>query len=95
MFVLHIELQVKPGQQQVLEKIYVEDFQPAISGQSGFRSASLLRPADDGAGDYLLSLTFDQQTSQQKWVSTDIHQQVWPQIESQCLKFSVKPYNTL
>jgi hypothetical protein len=31
MFVLHIELKVKPGLQQSLEKTFLERFRPAIS----------------------------------------------------------------
>lgn len=95
MFVLHIELEVKPGLHQALEKTYLEIFQPAVSKQKGFHAASLLRPTEDAAGGYRLSLAFDRQTSQQEWVATDIHQQVWPQIASQCAEFSVKFYNTV
>ncbi len=95
MFVLHVELKVKPGLQQALEKTYLEVFLPAISRQPGFQAAHLLRPAEDGAHDYRLSLCFDDQSLQQQWVATDIHQQVWPQIESLCVEFSAIGYNTV
>jgi heme-degrading monooxygenase HmoA len=95
MFVLHVELKVKPGLQQPLEKTYREIFLPAISSQKGFQSAHLLRPVEGGADDYRLTLAFDHQASQQQWVATDIHQQVWPQIESQCVEFSARGHNTV
>ena len=95
MFVLHIELKVKPGLQQALENTYLEIFQPAVSSQKGFHSVYLLRPTEDAADGYRLSLAFDHQTSQQEWVATDVHQQVWPQIANQCAEFSVRFYHTV
>ena len=94
MFVLHIELKVKPGQQLSLEKTYLETFRPAVSIQNGFNAAQLLRSNDDDAN-YRLSLAFDCQASQQKWVATDLHQEVWPAIADQCTEFSVHGYSTV
>jgi heme-degrading monooxygenase HmoA len=94
MFVLHIELKVKPGLQQSLEKTYLEKFRPAISAQEGFNAVQLLHLQDDDAN-YRLCLTFDQQAAQQKWVATDLHQEVWPAIADQCAEFSVQGYSTV
>jgi heme-degrading monooxygenase HmoA len=94
MFVLHVELKGKPGAQQALEQTYRKVFIPAISSQPGFQSANLLRPVEDGA-DYRLTLAFDHQAEQHAWVATDLHQQVWPQVESQCAGFSAIGYNTV
>lgn len=95
MFVLHVELKVKPGLQLALEKAYREVFLPAISRQPGFQAARLLRPVEDGAPGYRLSLAFKQQSLQQQWVATDVHQQVWPQIESLCVEFSARGFETV
>ena len=96
MFVLHVDMKLKPGSQQALEKTYIEIFQPAISQQNGFSSVSLLCPIDDGgAGDYRLSIAFADRASQQKWVATDLHQKVWPQMEGQCANYTVKNYNAV
>jgi heme-degrading monooxygenase HmoA len=94
MFVLHIELKVKPGLQQSLEKTYIERFRPAISAQEGFNAVQLLHSKEDDAN-YRLSLAFDQQASQQKWVATDLNQKVWPAIADQCTEFTVKGYSTV
>ena len=94
MFVLHIELKVKPGLRQSLEKTYLEKFRPAISAQEGFNAVQLLHSKEDDAN-YRLCLTFDQQASQQKWVATDLHQEVWPAIADQCAEFSVQDYSTV
>ena len=94
MFVLHIELKVKPGMQQSLEKTYLERFHPAVAGQEGFNAAQLLHSNNDAA-DYRLCLAFDRQASQQAWVATDLNQNVWPAIADQCTEFSVQGYSTV
>ena len=94
MFVLHVEMKVEPGSRQQLERTYIETFRPAISRQEGFRNVELLRPNGESE-DYRLSIAFDQQRLQQKWVATELHQQVWPQIESQCAEYSVKYYDSV
>ncbi len=92
MFLLHVELNVRPGAQNALEDTFTGTFVPAISQQHGFQGVNLLRPAENGAGDYRLSIAFDDRESQQRWVATDLHGQVWPQMASHCLGFSVKNY---
>jgi heme-degrading monooxygenase HmoA len=92
MFVLHVDLEVKPGSQQALENTFVATFVPAVSQQSGFRTVELLRPFEDGGGNYRLSIAFDDRHSQKTWVATDLHQVVWPQMESHCLGYSVRNF---
>lgn len=94
MFVLHVELEVKSGAEQKLEKTYIETFRPAISQQEGFLSVNLLRPREN-AKNYLLSIIFDDQAQQQKWVATDLHQKVWPQMESLCGRYEVRSFDAV
>jgi heme-degrading monooxygenase HmoA len=93
MFVLHVDMQVKPGSGHALEETFAGTFRPAISRQDGFRGVALLRPTKDGA--YRLTIAFDTQSQQQKWVATDLHQQVWPQMEGHCFGYSVQYYNAV
>lgn len=94
MFVLQVELQVKPGTEQELEKTYNGTFRPAISQQEGFSSVSLLRPLDD-AKNYMLTILFDNRARQQKWVATDLHQRIWSQMEDLCSGYAVKSYDAV
>jgi heme-degrading monooxygenase HmoA len=94
MFELHVELQAKPGAGQELEETYNGTFRPAISQQEGFRSVSLLRPLDE-AGNYMLTIRFDDRTRQQKWVASDLHQRVWAQMENLCASYAVKNYDAV
>lgn len=94
MFVVNVELKVKPGAEQNLEKTYVETFRPAISQQEGFLSVSLLRPRDEPK-DYILSIVFEDRTRQQKWVASELHQRVWSQVEALCAGYAVKSYDAV
>ena len=94
MFVLHIELKVKSEPEVSLEKTFIDLFRPAVSAQGGFVAAQLLR-SNDNDTNYRLCLSFDQQISQQKWVATDLHQEVWPLIANQCESFSVAGYTAV
>jgi heme-degrading monooxygenase HmoA len=94
MFVLFVDMNVKPGSHKALEKTYTEIFRQAISSQEGFRGVELLRPNQDG-GEYRLRIAFELHDLQKKWVATDLHQQVWPQIESHCADYTVKDYTSV
>ena len=95
MFALHVELAVKSGSQAALEKVFAENFLPAISAQDGFVAAQLLH-SNDTDTNYRLCLNFDQQASQQKWVATDLHQEVWPLVENLCEKgYTVARYTAV
>jgi heme-degrading monooxygenase HmoA len=94
MFVLLVDLKVKPGAEQALEKTYIETFRPAISVQEGFVGVELLRPNQSG-DEYRLSIAFETHPLQQKWVATDLHQVVWPQMEDHFADYSVSGYTSV
>lgn len=94
MFVLHIELKAKSNAGADLEKTFRERFYPAISGQPGFLAAQLLRSIDADRS-HRVCLSFDRQASQQKWVATDLHQEVWPLIEGLCETYTVAGFTSI
>jgi len=93
MFVLHVAVKVKDGEKEMLENAFLGSFKAAISAQEGFKAATLLRP--DGAGDYSLSIAFENQALQQKWVATDLHQKVWPMMEKHIAQFAVQTFTAV
>jgi heme-degrading monooxygenase HmoA len=98
MFVLFVDMRVKPGSQQALEKTYTEVFRPAISRQEGFRDVELLRPnqAPSGeGGEWRLRIAFESHALQKKWVAQDLHQEVWPQMENHFADYSVNDYTAV
>ena len=94
MFVLFVDMKLNPGAQAGLEKTYAEAFRPAISQQEGFRGVELLRPNRAG-GDWRLSIAFESRDLQKKWVALDLHQVVWPQLQSYFADFSVNDYTSV
>lgn len=98
MFVLFVDMHIKPGTEPALAKTYNETFRPAISGQDGFSGLELLRlnPGQDNhSGEYRLSIAFETHALQQKWVATDLHQEVWPQMEGYCAQYSIARYTSI
>ena len=94
MFVLHVDLQVKPASRFDLEGTFRATFQPAISAQEGFAGVELLRFRENENG-YRLVIIFQNQALQQKWVASGLHQEVWPQMEQHCAGYSVSCYDTV
>jgi heme-degrading monooxygenase HmoA len=94
MFVLFVDMKLKPGAQEGLEKTYTDTFRPAISKQEGFRDVELLRPNKAG-GDWRLRIAFESRDLQKKWVKMDLHQVVWPELQTYFADFSVNDYTSV
>ncbi len=91
MFSVHVDL--KGAAQSTLEKTYQESFVPAISSQQGFLAVHLLRSYDDDSS-YRLTIAFASRDLQQMWVASELHQQVWSQIEACCANYDVKAFTS-
>ncbi|HEY1702817.1 MAG TPA: antibiotic biosynthesis monooxygenase [Trebonia sp.] len=83
MSILLVTLNVRPGEEGRLVKVFSGTFRPAVSGQPGFRNVALLRPAAAGQP-WLLDIRFATEPDRLTWVDTPLHQEVWPQVESLC-----------
>jgi heme-degrading monooxygenase HmoA len=95
MFVLHVDLSVKPGMANALEVTYRNIFMPAISKQAGFSEVKLLKPISSEADSHRLVIAFEKEELQKKWVATDLHQEVWPKMEANMAQFTVHYYETV
>jgi heme-degrading monooxygenase HmoA len=93
MFVLHVGIEVKPGQERAMEKDFLGPFSAAISAQEGFVAVALLRPNE--VGDYLLSISFEKRSLQQKWVATALHGEVWPMMERYFVRHTLSSYTAV
>jgi len=93
MFVLHVRIKMKAGQAAAAEKVYAGPFKAAITAQPGFRDVQFLRP--DADGDYVLSIAFENQSLQQQWVKTDIHGEVWSQMEQNFEGYTVNTFDAI
>jgi heme-degrading monooxygenase HmoA len=94
MFVLHIDLTSQPALTRDLTATFLNTFRPAISTQPGYLDTQLMRSTADDTK-YCLTIAFDGQESQQKWVATDLHQKVWPAIQNLCTDVAVQKFDTV
>jgi len=92
MYLLNVDLSVKPGSEKSLENTFKTVFMPAILKQEGFARVALLRPAAGGTG-YRLVIGFANEQLQQKWVAAPLHQEVWPRMESHFEKYDVLTFD--
>jgi heme-degrading monooxygenase HmoA len=92
-FVLHVDIKVKPGREEAAHSEFSGPFKAAISAQPGFKDVRFLKPQD--GGDHVLVIAFENQALQQKWVATDVHTHIWPQMEANFEGFAVKNYDTI
>lgn len=94
MYIVHVEMNLKPDVEASLQKTFREIFRPAISAQQGFRDVQLLRPFD-GQGPYWLTIAFETRELQQKWVDTDLHQDVWGKMEGHCADCVIRYFSPI
>ncbi len=77
---LHIYLTARQGQEKELERLYREEFYPAVSRQPGFISSELMHKPH--SHEYVLRHTFQSEELRMKWVATPEHQKTWPHMVS-------------
>jgi heme-degrading monooxygenase HmoA len=94
MFILHVDLKARPDSTRNLVNNFREVFKPAISSQPGFEHVLLLQSGTDQNG-FRLVIAFQDEPSQKKWVATDLHQEVWPKIETNCLSYQVEAFHAV
>ena len=94
MVALHVDLQLKPGAGPELERTFHEVFRPAISAQPGFSAVTLLHSVSE-ADAYRLVIEFQREELRLNWVATDLHQQVWPQMEAHCANYALKNFSVV
>ena len=92
MFILHVDLAVKPDMIRALEQTYRQVFCPAVSAQAGFSETKLLRAKSSETPGYRLVIAFENEEFQKKWVTTDLHQEVWTKMEEQIAEYSAARY---
>ncbi len=77
--VLHVKITTQSGQGVELEKTFHDTFYPAVSRQAGFKFSNLLKE-QGGGNSYVLTIGFESEDLRLRWVATDLHQEVWPQM---------------
>jgi hypothetical protein len=85
---LHVDLAVDPAKEKQMLKNFATVFRPAASKQPGYIDVKMLKLRSTLQGkapagiNYRFALTFESEELRQKWVASDVHQEVWPTIEN-------------
>lgn len=97
---LHVDLEVDPAKEADLVKTFKSVFKPTISKQPGFVDVKLMKLRSVPVGTppatkWRLLISFTTEELRLKWVATDDHQRVWPQMEKNLTgkKFSAALYD--
>lgn len=95
---LEVDLTVDPAKEKEMLNNFESIFKPAAAKQNGYVDVKLLKLRSTLAGkapagvNYRFCLIYQSEELRQKWVASDIHQQVWPTIEKTLVH---KNYNVL
>jgi heme-degrading monooxygenase HmoA len=85
---LHVDLTVDPAKEKDFVRIFHTTFKPTAAKQKGYRDVRILKLRDALAGrapgdaNYRFVLAYDSEELRQKWVNSDEHKRVWPQLEN-------------
>jgi hypothetical protein len=86
--VLHVDFSVDPEKEQTMLRNFRTMFKPAAMKFPGYIDVKMLKlrsalvgPAPAGVN-YRFQLTYESEELRKKWVSSEVHQKVWPTIEN-------------
>ena len=84
---LHVDLTVPAAREKEMLRHFHTVFKPAASRMKGYISVDLLKLRSALAGsapasaNYRFVLLYENEELRQKWVASDVHQEVWPPME--------------
>jgi len=77
----HVTFDVFPEKNQEFEKLFVEEYRPAMSNMPGYVKVELLREQDD-MHRYQMVIRFDSLESASAWRNSNAHQALSPKLKS-------------
>lgn len=91
MIQIHVDLSVDPAKEAQMLRYFETDFKPAAARFEGYQDVKIvkLRKAFVGRApegmNYRFVLRYETEELRQKWIASDIHQEVWGVIERMLL----------
>ena len=85
---LHVDLTVVPAKEKQMLEHFHKVFKPAASKVTGYINVEILKLRSALAGsapasaNYRFVLTYESEELRQKWIASDLHQKVWPPMET-------------
>jgi heme-degrading monooxygenase HmoA len=87
MIQVHVEMAVDPAKEQEMVRYFQTVFRPAAMKFRGYIDVRMLKlvavPVGAAPADlnYRFSITYESEELRQKWVASEIHQEVWGAME--------------
>jgi heme-degrading monooxygenase HmoA len=87
MIQVHVDLAIDPGKEQEMLRYFQTVFRPAAMTFRGYIDVRMLKVHAVPVGtpppgiNYRFAITYESEDLRQKWVSSDIHQEVWGSME--------------
>ena len=87
MIQVHVDLAIDPAKEQEMVRYFTTVYRPAAMKFEGYVDLSMLKLSAVPVGtapagiNYRFSITYQNEELRQKWVNSDIHQEVWGALE--------------
>ena len=91
MIIYRIDLEVEEGREEQVEKIFRDEFVPAVRSQPGFCNALYLSHGENESTPEIL-LFFDTEKQRKAWVDTEQHREAWGKISGLCSSYTAQGY---
>lgn len=98
MIQVHVDMAIDPAKEQEMLRYFQTTFRPAAQKFRGYIDVRMLKlvavpfgPPPPAAINYRFAITYENEELRQKWVASDIHQEVWGAME----KMSAPDYTVL
>ena len=88
----HVTFNVLPGKERAFERLFVEEYRPAMSSMPGFVRVELLREQEDPT-QYQMVIRFESLETAANWRNSDQHQALRPKIKALYKGSSLKVYD--
>ena len=90
----HVTFNVLPGKEQAFERLFVEEYRPAMSSMPGFVRVSLLREQENPT-QYQMVIRFESLETAANWRNSEQHQALSPKIKALYNGSSLKVYDVV
>ena len=87
MIQVHVDLAIDPAKEQEMLRYFQNEFRPAAKKFQGYIDVRMLKLRAVPVGtapagiNYRFAITYENEDLRQKWVASDIHQDVWGGME--------------
>jgi heme-degrading monooxygenase HmoA len=90
----HVTFKVHPDKSEVFERLFAEEYRPAMASMPGFIKVELLREQEDHTR-YQMVIRFDSLETASGWRASEKHQALQPKIKPLYSESQLKIYDVV